>query len=200
FLSFTIWGELILMPLYFGYTGSDILASSYRTVIFLVGIPIGIYMAKISAKVANNKVALFYFLHVLTFFAPIIILLVLVPAADSLNLLGLIITAIILIFSIDTVGDIAEVLRRRTMVDLVPSSSRNAVYSLIPTFVALFGVPLLPIAGELIEIYGLQAGVTLALIISLFGSIFVYVSLFFRKNVEAVDKEKIIRATQTEFL
>ncbi|MFX0086282.1 MAG: MFS transporter, partial [Candidatus Hodarchaeota archaeon] len=25
FLSFTIWGELILMPLYFGYTGSDIL-------------------------------------------------------------------------------------------------------------------------------------------------------------------------------
>jgi hypothetical protein len=200
FLSFTIWGELILMPLYFGYTGSDLLASSYRTMIFLVGVPIAIYMSKISAKTVNSQVALFYFLHVLTFFTPIIILLILVPTTNRFNLTALIITAIILIFSIDTVGEIAEVLRRRTMVDLVPSNNRNAVYSLISTFVAFFGVPLLPLTGKLIKNYGIQAGVTVALIISILGSIFIYVSLYYRKTVETVDKEKRITATPTEFL
>jgi AAHS family cis,cis-muconate transporter-like MFS transporter len=192
FASFNIWGTLILFPIYFGYTGSDALASMYRTIIFLIGLPIGIYVANVSKRFSNDKLPFLYYLFFLLFYPCFMILLIIIPTTDEFNLIGLIITAILLTTNISLVFDVAETLRRRTMVDLVPSENRNAVYSLIPTIISVIGIPLLPIAGQLIETYNLSMGIAVALVISLVGSTFVFLSLHFKKkSAEEFDKQLI---------
>ena len=55
FSSFAIWGNLILFPLYFGYSGSDGMASVLRTIVFAVGVPISLYTAKISQRFTTTR-------------------------------------------------------------------------------------------------------------------------------------------------
>ena len=50
-----IWGNLILFPIYYGYTGSDVLASTLRTILFFVGIPISFFMANVIKKIKNER-------------------------------------------------------------------------------------------------------------------------------------------------
>ncbi len=190
FTAFNVWGTLILFPIYFGYSGSDVLATTFRTIMFLMGIPIGIYMAKVSQRFLNDKVPYFYFLGTLSYFPPFIILLTVIPSTNNYNLLGLVITAFILTISNNCLFDVAETLRGRTMLDLVPSENRNAVYSLIPTIISVLAIPLLPIAGRLIEDHGLNSGIMVSLVLSLTGSVFIFLSLhFMKKSITEIDKQ-----------
>ncbi|MHA2247669.1 MAG: MFS transporter [Candidatus Hodarchaeales archaeon] len=182
FASFNVWGTLILFPVYFGYTGSDGLASVFRTILFLIGIPIGFVMANVSKKFSNDKVPHFSFLGVLFYYPPFIVLLSVIPITNSFNLLGLIFTSLILTSSITCLLDVANTLRGRTLLDLVPSENRNAVYSLIPTIISVFAIPLLPVAGTLIEDFGLRAGIMVSLVLSFIGAFFIFLSLYFKKN------------------
>ncbi|MFX1508319.1 MAG: hypothetical protein ACFFDC_19735, partial [Promethearchaeota archaeon] len=61
--------------------------------------------------------------------------------------------------------------------------NRNSVYSLIPTLVSVIAIPILPIAGILIEDYGMVAGVIVPLFISLVGTIFIFISHFSDKGL-----------------
>lgn len=189
FAAFTIWGTLILFPVYFGYSGSDGLTSMYRTVLFLLGIPIGIIMANISQKFSNERVSLFYFIGLLLYFPPFIGLLSIIPIKNNFNPLGLIFTGIILTFANTCLLDVAETLRGRTMLDLVPSENRNAVYSLIPTIISVFAIPLLPLTGKLIEDFDLIAGILVSLVLSLIGASFIFLSIYFKKEI-VIDIEK----------
>ena len=182
YAALNVWGSLILFPIYFGYTGSDGLASLFRTIMFFVGIPIGIYMAKISQKFPNTKLPFFDFLITLIYYLPFFILLAFIPPADELNLPGAILTALLLTIGVNCIYDIAETLRGRTMVDLVPSEFRNSVYSLIPTLTSIFGIFTLPIAGSLIEQYGLNLGIVVPLVLSFFGATGIYFSQYFRNS------------------
>lgn len=183
FAAFNVWGTLILLPIYFGFTGSDGLASVFRTIMFLIGIPLGIFMANVSKRFSSDKLPHFYFLGILSYFPPFIVLFAIIPIKNSFNLLGLIITAIILTVSNNCLFDVADVLRGRTMLDLVPSENRNAVYSLIPTIVSVFAIPLLPVAGKLIEDSGLRAGIMVSLVLSCIGAFFIFLSLYFKKKI-----------------
>ncbi|MFX0125060.1 MAG: MFS transporter [Candidatus Hodarchaeota archaeon] len=182
FSSFNVWGTLMLFPIYFGYSGSDGLASLFRTIMFFVGIPLGIVMANVSKRFTNEKFPIFQLLGLLFYFPPFILLLTVIPATNSFNLLGLVLTAFILTVSINCLLDIAGILQGRTLLDLVPSENRNSVYSLIPTLVSVFAIPVLPIAGKLIEDYGMVAGVIAPLFISLVGALFVFISHFSDKH------------------
>lgn len=182
FSAFTVWGTLMLFPIYFGYTGSDGLASLFRTTMFLVGIPLGIVMANVSKKFSNEKLPIFQFLGLIFYFPPFILLLTIIPVTQSFNLLGLVLTALILTVSINCLLDVAGILQGRTLLDLVPSENRNSVYSLIPTLVSIFAIPALPIAGKLIEDHGMVTGVIVPLFISLIGASFVFLSLYSKKG------------------
>jgi MFS family permease len=186
--ALTVWGTLILFPIYFGYTGSDALASLFRTIMFFVGIPIGIYMAKISQKFSNSKLPLFDFLITFVYYFPFVILLALIPPADELNLAGAILTALLLTIGVNCIYDIAQTLRGRTLVDLIPSDFRNSVYSLIPTLTSIIGIPTLPIAGTLIEQYGLNVGIAVPLLLSFIGASCIYLSLYFGKKTPDVSE------------
>ncbi|MFX0093838.1 MAG: MFS transporter [Candidatus Hodarchaeota archaeon] len=193
FAAFNVWGTLLLFPIYFGYTGSDQLASIFRTVMYFIGIPIAIYMAKVSKRFVNDTVPHFYIIGLLCYFLPFIVLLTLLPATNTINLLGIVITALVLTFANNVLLDVAETLRRRTMLDLVPSENRNAVYSLIPTLISIIAIPLLPIAGMLINDYGFTAGIIVSLVTSLVGASFVFLSLHFKKkSMTAIDKQSLI--------
>ncbi|MHA2202987.1 MAG: MFS transporter [Candidatus Hodarchaeales archaeon] len=182
FSAFNVWGTLMLFPIYFGYTGSDGLASLFRTTMFFVGIPLGIVMANASKRFSNEKYAIFAFLGLLFYFPPFILLLTVIPITNSFNLLGLVLTALILTVSINCLLDIAGILQGRTMLDLIPSENRNSVYSLIPTLVSVIAIPILPIAGKLIEDHGMVAGVIVPLFISLIGASFVFFSRYSEKS------------------
>jgi MFS family permease len=182
FASIAIWGQLILFPIYFGYTGSDSLASVLRTTAFFVGIPISLYTAKISKKFTKDKLPLVLFGFVLLFFPSFILLTSIIPVTNELNIIGAIFTIILLNAILPTLADLEGILRQRFMLDLVPSDHRNAVYSLIPTIISILGIFLLPIAGTLIEGFGLAAGISLAFLVGIIAAVMVTLGMYFHKK------------------
>ncbi|MFX0171746.1 MAG: MFS transporter [Candidatus Hodarchaeota archaeon] len=181
-VTWLIWGSLILFPLYFGYSGSNSVTSILRTLIFLIGIPIGIYNANASKRISNDKFPYMIILQLLLFFLGYVILTTLVPPTNELNIVGLIFTLILQNSLISFLFRLANILRQRIMVDLVPSEYRNAIYSLIPTIISLIGIPVLPIVGRVIEDLGITAGIAIAGGVSLFGAISLFISIYLMKR------------------
>ncbi len=179
FSSFAVWGSLILIPLYFGYTGTDSLASTFRTIVFVTGVPLSLYTAKISRKFTHDHIPLLTFVFVLLFYPGFMILLSIIPIQNELNLIGLIISIFWLNLLIPTVFDLGAILRQRILIDLVPSENRNAVYSLTPTIISVLGIFLLPIAGVLVEDFGLVAGIGTAFAVAFLGAILIFLSIYY---------------------
>ncbi|MHA1976205.1 MAG: MFS transporter [Candidatus Hodarchaeales archaeon] len=172
-----IWGNLLLFPIYFGYTGTDVLASSLRTFLFFIGIPVSFYMANITKRIQNERLSTFILLQILFFFPSFFALTYLVPPTNEFNLIGLIGTFFLLSTLVGTLFNISTTLSQRILLDLVPSENRNAVYSLMPSIVSLLGIPILPIAGAAVDTYGLHVGLILAGLVCIIGYIFIFLSL-----------------------
>ena len=186
-VTWLIWSNLILFPLYFGYTGSDFGTSIIRTTIFLVEIPARLYVAKWSIRFKNDQFPILLFLHLFIFFPAYLILFWLLPPQNSFNLIGFIATIVIMNVSNSFVIRIAYILRDRIIIDLVPSDVRNSVYSLIPTLVSIFGSPILIIAGHLVEYSGLFAGVLFTSGICIIGSLTLFISLKLKSDVKLAE-------------
>jgi MFS family permease len=186
-VTWLIWANLILFPLYYGYTGSDFGTSIIRTIIFLLEIPARLYVAKWSTRFKNNQFPIFLFIHLFIFFPAYLILFSLLPPQNSFSLIGFIATIIIMNISNSFVIRIANILRDRIIIDLVPSEVRNSVYSLIPTLISVFGIPLLVIAGQLVEYSGLITGVAFAFGICITGSSILFFSLRLRPVVKITE-------------
>jgi MFS family permease len=177
FAAITIFGQMILFPIYFGYTGSDGAASLFRGTMFFIGIPIAIFITPSIAKRLSKKLLpTGVFISMVFYYIPFILLLEMIPTENKLNLVALIIAAIVLIISVNVFGDINNALRQRTMIDLVPSEHRHSVYSLIPTLVTFITIPILPFTGYVVENFGLGSGIYLPLLLGLFGAFSVYLS------------------------
>jgi MFS family permease len=198
FASFAIWGNLILLPLYFGYAGSDDIAATLRTFAFVVGVPISLYTAKISQQFKKDKVPLLTFLFVFLFYPGFILMTTLIPITNELNLAGCIITVIWLNALIPTLFDLGQILRQRIMLDLVPSENRNAVYSLIPTIISSMGIFLLPISGVIIESYGITMGIVVAFSVAVVSAIFITLGMhFYKLDTKSKIKMHGIRARES---
>ena len=174
--TWTIWAMIVLFPIYFGYTGDDFGANLLRTIIFLFGVPVGLYVARLSKRLSTEHYSKFLLVFMVLFFPAFISLVTIIPPLNTFNLTGFAFTALIMI-SIGFLYKISEVLRMRLMVDLVPSKNRNAVYSLLPTITSLLSMLLLPIVGNMIDIYGLVAGVVV--VGSVFGTGFLLITIGF---------------------
>ncbi len=183
-VTWMIWGGLILFPLYFGYTGTDALAGLLRTTLFLAGIPLSFYIATLNKRISNERLPIFLFLSTIFFFPSFIILTLLMPPANEFNLLGIALTFFLLWSIVGTVFSMAQTLQQRIMIDLVPSEFRNSVYSLMPTIFSLIGIPVVPLAGIIIENYGLHAGILTAGIVCVIGSILISFGMYFKKKPE----------------
>lgn len=174
-----IWALLILFVIYFGYTGTDLLAGIFRSTVFLLGIPTFIIVGNISKKITSkNWIYKFHFLHSLLFFGGFALILFLIPLNDTLNFIG--ISLVILIFIITGIfNQLTLVLRQRIIIDLVPEEIRNSVYSLIPTIVGILSIPFMTIVGNLVATYNISTGILFLALFEIAAAIAFYLSFKF---------------------
>lgn len=176
--SISVWGNLILFPIYYGYLVTDIAVASLRTIVMA---PLAFYSERsgIWAKrfdpekwiprfrFIQTAGAVFFWAVAIIFLvfppppagAPIIsyvipgtdILLLQVPVGSLLPVLLL----ISLFFICGVFLQLGGVLTSRIYIDAIPNRVRNGVYSLFPTVVMLFAIPQIAFFGWFIQFAGI---------------------------------------------
>lgn len=176
--SMSVWGNLILFPLYYSYLITDVAVASYRTILFAPGVfaneRSGIWSQRFEAKkwiprfraLQACSVVFFIAVSAMMFFFPPVgaevaqmvtvmwpftnIVLIELPVQHILP--------IIILFSLFTVtlffNGFADILTQRVLLDAIPDRNRNSLYSLQPTILLLFSAPQIAVLGWLIPILG----------------------------------------------
>lgn len=187
-----VWWNLILFPLYFSYLVTMVAVSAFRTLVF---IPEAIENERsgVLAKRFEPKkwIPRFRFLQFtgVIFYLLLAAIVYLFPRVDpdtaefisimipftNLPLIEIPIQALvpvalifILFVALNMFGAIADILTQRVMLDVIPSRIRNSMYSLQPTLVMAFSMPLIAFFGWLLPQSG---GFTLTLILCAFISL-----------------------------
>ncbi|MHA2273998.1 MAG: MFS transporter [Candidatus Hodarchaeales archaeon] len=176
-IVWTVWGNMILYPLYFGYTGSDSGASLFRFTVWMVGLPGAFWASNLAARLDIKWIPRLQFLFTILFFPLFIMLTLLFPIEKNIfnifAIVGTIFCFQTTIFMLNTSG----LLQQRLFLDAIPDENRNSFYSLIPTLILLSGAPAVIIGGFLI----IQAGISFTIfclgLAALVGSIFSYIAI-----------------------
>jgi len=171
-----IWVEMMLFPIYFGYTGSDAGAGIIRFIgwIFnsILAGKAGIWSKKINPR---NWVPRLNFVILFSFFGFFTLLLTVFPLENKFNIIPVsLILCYFFIFSAFLY--IFLILRQRLILDLVPNSIRNSIYSLFPTLTLLLGAPLFVLSGSMIEHFDISFALTFLIIIGIISSSSMYLS------------------------
>ncbi|MFW9917520.1 MAG: MFS transporter [Candidatus Thorarchaeota archaeon] len=176
-----VWGEMILFPLYFGYTGTDAGASILRFIIWIITIPIVFFAAKLAAQLGIKWYPRINLIFSILFFGSIMLLTAWIPPEDTFEPIGFILTAIF-IGSIMLFFYITELLDRRIFLDLIPDRNRSSVYSLRPTLVLLARVPGVIIGGLFLTDLGLPITIGILGTLGIIATIFFYIAIRFLPN------------------
>lgn len=162
FAAIGIWGSLMLLPFYESYAGSDEYTGLLRAIIYTAGIFWGLAGARISKQIQNIYRWLFLstFYLIIVFFSIVFSFYELFPPPNAFVLTSFV--GVILLFGglgLSLSLALQSILRRRLMLELVPDKYRNAVYSLMPTLMVLFSVPMVILGGFVITQFGFSAGI-----------------------------------------
>ncbi|MFW9786073.1 MAG: MFS transporter [Candidatus Thorarchaeota archaeon] len=208
--TISVWGNLILFPLYFSYLITDVAVASYRTIAFIPGVAAnersGVWSQKFEPKKWIPRFRLlqacgfvFYIaLAALMFFFPPVgdaaVMVTVYLPFTSIVLIELPIqhiVPIIALFSLFTVtmffGGFAEILTQRELLDAIPNRNRNSLYSLQPTILLILSTPQIVVFGWLIPRIGFPATLLLCAGISLVGVFIIRYALSLEKPVVAVE-------------
>ena len=191
--SMTVWGNLILFPMYFSYLILEVAVASVRT---LLKTPYAIYSERsgVWAKRFDSKKWIsrltvvqtcgfvFYSLFglimlvlppppldspMIEFLFPFTDIPVLIIPVGSI----LPITLMIIIWFICGVfSAVRQILTQRVLLDVIPNEVRNSVYSLFPTILLLFAMPQIIIFGWVITEFGVPPALFLCGLVSLAGA------------------------------
>jgi len=172
-----VWGVLILFPIYFGYTGSDIGASVLRSFAFFSGVLLQIYLAKKTKDIDNHKLPMVILFQAIVLFLGIGILIYFRPLSNSLDILSSVMVLIIMTLAVSLPTPFINALSQRLMIDMIPSDVRNGVYSLIPTISGVMTVICLPLFGSLVETQGMISVLIGLLVIDLVAASLLYLAL-----------------------
>ena len=208
--TISVWGNLILFPLYFSYLITDVAVASYRTIAFIPGVAAnersGVWSQRFEPKkwiprfrlLQACGFAFYIILSAMMFFFPPVV------GATTMATLYLPFTSIVLIelpvqhivpiimlFTLFTVtmffGGFAEILTQRELLDAIPNRNRNSLYSLQPTILLMLATPQIVIFGWLIPIIGFPATLLLCACISLGGVVIIRYALSLEKPVIPTD-------------
>ncbi len=171
-----VWAEMILFPLYFGYTGTDAGASILRFTIWIMTIPIVFIAAKLAAQLGIKWYPRINLIFSILFFGSIMLLTAWIPPEDTFEPIGFILTAIF-IGSIMLFFYMAELLDRRIFLDLIPDRNRSSVYSLRPTLVLLARVPGVIIGGLFLTNLGLPITIGILGTLGIIATMFFYIAI-----------------------
>ncbi|MFX1514723.1 MAG: MFS transporter [Promethearchaeota archaeon] len=149
-----LWYELILFPVYFGYTGSDGGVGILRFVILIIGTLLTYYAAKIATRVKIIRIPWLRLVDTVFFFWGIALLTLFFPIKYNTYTPLAIIVLIINYSAIWFFYQIGNIIAQQFFLDYVPDRNRNSIYSLIPTLLLLITAPGAVIGASLIKNFG----------------------------------------------
>lgn len=190
--GFSLFAGLLLFPLYEEYGKNDVWIAVLRSTIFVLAAILTGYAAIISKKIHNLQkwLAMAILLTDFIFFFGIFLMISFYDVPTSLTLIS--ISIIIFTFTIAYVPRyLADVLKPRFLLDIIPDKNRNAIYSLIPTLVLLVSVPYLIIGGILIESLGRETVMLILAVHGLVGSSISAIAVVKFKSKEEISQEII---------
>ena len=188
----SVWGNLILFPMYYSYLLTDVAVASFRTIVML---PLVFYAERsgVWARRYDPKrwIPRFRFLQsagaVFFWIFAIIMLVFPIPPPDSPMIdytfpgtdililrvpIASILPVVIMIIVFFTLGiffQLANVLTSRIFIDAIPNRVRNGVYSLFPTVVLLMSIPQIAVFGWLLSVAPIPLTLILCGVISTVG-------------------------------
>ncbi|MHA2097751.1 MAG: MFS transporter [Candidatus Kariarchaeaceae archaeon] len=176
-LVWTIWGSLMLPPIYFGYTGSDSAASLLRSFLYTTGIIFSVKMAFHTTRINNEKLPIYILVLTMSLFTGLLVLLRYVPQSNQFNWVGILGFSFLMIITVNLLWPFVSTLNQRILLDLVPTKYRNSIYSIMPTMTNGLAVILLPFVGSVIQSGGMQNGVVILILISLIAFVMIHYSI-----------------------
>ncbi|MFX1253809.1 MAG: MFS transporter [Promethearchaeota archaeon] len=185
----SIWSQMILFPLYYGYTGSDLGAAIFRCIVWILAASsaakAGVWSKKLNIRRWLPRMELF----VLTgYFGLFALLIFIFPWKNSINFFAIGLVCLIFFF-LDAGVNISNILRQRLMLDIIPDNIRNSIYSLFPTLVLIISAPAVFVAGIVIKSLEVP---TMLVIMALVGWIaigFLFLSLHFLSKRASEDEQ-----------
>jgi MFS family permease len=211
----TVWGQLILFPLYYSYLITDVAVASYRTIAFIPGVAAnersGIWSQKFDPKKWIPRFRLLQSCGFVFFILLAITMSIFPPVSDASLLVTLMwpltdvvliqipvqhVIPIIILFSLFTVtmffGGFAEILTQRVLLDVIPSRNRNSLYSLQPTILLILSTPQIALMGWLIPIIGFPATLLICSVVSLSGVLIIRHALSLERPVIEKDEAGLL--------
>jgi MFS family permease len=199
-----IWGGLMLFPFYASYSGTDEYTGLLRAILFLSGIILLLFIARLSKRITQPHRGLFlaYLMVGFVFFGLVFVFYEVFPPPNAFVLTSYI--AVIILFQ--WVGiwlPLQAILQGRLLLELVPDEYRNAVYSLIPSLILLVSVPLLTLGGFVISSHGFSAGILLIIVLELISATILGLGLYWLeepkpKSIELPTQEESIEVSAEE--
>ncbi|MFX1511740.1 MAG: MFS transporter, partial [Promethearchaeota archaeon] len=115
-----LWFEMIMFPLYYGYTGSDAGTSILRFVVLIIGIPLTFQASKFASKLSINWLPWMRFIDTTFFFWGIAVLTIWFPIDKNTFTMVAVGLVIVLYTSIWFFYQSGNILQQRLFLDLVP--------------------------------------------------------------------------------
>ena len=174
-----IWFDLILFPVYFGYTGSDGGVGILRFIILMIGTPITYYSAKVAIKISVKRIPWLKFIDTVLFFWGIAFLTFLFPIERNTFTPLAIIFLVLNYSAIWFFYQIGNILAQQLFLDHIPDQNRNSIYSLIPTILLLITAPGAILGAFLIKNLGFSITALILGVVGIVSIMFYYLSMHF---------------------
>ena len=178
-----IWISLLLIPLYFGYTGSDEGVGTLRALIFAIGSFIAIATSKMNRWISNKNLGFLSLVYNVLFYFLVLSMLTIIPLTNHFNPIGCIVVFLVMIMTVNVLGRLYDTLTQRVLSVIVPSEKRNSIYSLLPSIALILQIPLLSVIGFEVQKFSIINGVIILLIISLIGSVCLLIYQRYETNI-----------------
>ena len=172
-----VWIQMMLYPVYFGYTGSDSGVGFLRFFVLMLGTVLALIAAEMASQMnvkwipwlnLANTALFFWGMALLTAYFPI----------DTNSFTPIAIVFLLTVYASSLLfHNIRIILRQRLFLDYIPDRNRNSIYSLIPTLLLITGAPMMVIGGVLIQNIGISTTAFILGTVGVFSFIFYYLSL-----------------------
>ncbi|MHA2140305.1 MAG: MFS transporter [Candidatus Thorarchaeota archaeon] len=190
--AISVWGQLILFPLYFSYLITDVAVASFRTLAFIPGVAAnersGVWSQKFEPKTWIPRFRLLQACGFSFYIILAIVMSIFPPVAEGAEMVTLLmpfttfalielplihVVPVLILFTLFSVtmffGGFAEILTQRVLLDAIPNRNRNSIYSLQPTILLLLAIPQIVFFGWFIPNFGFPLTLAGCALVSLAG-------------------------------
>lgn len=180
-LEAIIFTQTLFIPLYFAYTGSELLISLADRIQVIITMLIQMLLMKyLLSKIKNLGSYIYFFLLGFLMFSMIPVIIFFYPFTNKIDIIPLTLLWFLFLL-LDFFNLIGSTLFNRKKTMIIPSDIRNSIYSLSSSLTTLASLVIIPLVNFLYASYSM----IYAMIILVLIKIFALVVLFIEKNVDS---------------